>query len=65
MNVGDIMTKNPETAQMTDSIMDVASTMRDINVGFMPVMNGDVLAGVVTDRDIVLRAVANLSLIHI
>jgi CBS domain-containing protein len=59
MNVGDLMTKNPETAQMTDSIMDVASTMRDINVGFMPVMNGDVLAGVVTDRDIVVRAVAN------
>jgi CBS domain-containing protein len=59
MNVSDLMTKNPETAQMTDSIMDVASTMRDINVGFIPVMNGDVLAGVVTDRDIVVRAVAN------
>jgi CBS domain-containing protein len=58
MNVGDIMTQNPETAQMTDSIMDVALVMRDINVGFIPVLNGDILAGVVTDRDIVVRAVS-------
>jgi CBS domain-containing protein len=58
MNIGDMMTPNPVTAQMTDPIMDVAATMRDINVGFIPVLNGDILAGVVTDRDIVLRCVA-------
>jgi CBS domain-containing protein len=58
MNVSDIMTQSPETAQMTDSIMDIALVMRDINVGFIPVLNGDILAGVVTDRDIVVRAVA-------
>jgi CBS domain-containing protein len=58
MNVGDIMTQNPETTQMTNPIVDVAAIMRDINVGFIPVMNGDILAGVVTDRDIVIRGVA-------
>lgn len=58
MNIGDIMTQNPEAAQMTDTIVDVATIMRDINVGFIPIMNGDILAGVITDRDIVLRGVA-------
>ncbi|MHB8840602.1 MAG: CBS domain-containing protein [Candidatus Aquicultor sp.] len=59
MNVSDIMTKNPESAQVTDSIMDVASMMRDINVGFMPILDGNILVGVSTDRDIVIRAVAD------
>ncbi len=58
MNVSEIMTRNPEAAQVTDSIIDVASMMRDLNVGFMPVLDGDTLVGVVTDRDITLRAVA-------
>ncbi len=58
MNVSEIMTRNPEAAQVTDSIMDVASMMRDLNVGFMPILDGDTLVGVVTDRDITLRAVA-------
>ncbi len=58
MKVSEIMTRNPESAQVTDSILDVASMMRDLNVGFMPVLDGDTLVGVVTDRDITTRAVA-------
>ncbi|MBE0448507.1 MAG: CBS domain-containing protein [Actinobacteria bacterium] len=58
MKINEIMTKDPETAQVTDSIMDVASMMRDLNVGFMPIMDGDMLVGCVTDRDITIRAVA-------
>lgn len=58
MTIGEIMTQNPETAQVTDSIRDVASVMRDINVGFMPVLDGDLLVGCVTDRDITIRATA-------
>jgi len=58
VKISEIMTKNPETAQITDSIMDVASMMRDLNVGFMPIMDGDVLVGCVTDRDITVRSVA-------
>jgi len=59
VNVSDIMTKNPESAQVTDSIMNIASMMRDIDVGFMPILDGNILIGVVTDRDIVIRAVAD------
>lgn len=58
MKVSEIMTRNPESAQVTDSILDVASMMRDLNVGFMPVLDGDTLVGVITDRDITIRAVA-------
>ena len=59
VNVSDIMTKNPESAQVTDSIMNIASMMRDIDVGFMPILDGNILIGVATDRDIVIRAVAD------
>lgn len=58
MKIREIMTQNPEAAQVTDSIMDVASMMRDLNVGFMPILDGNTLVGVVTDRDIVVRCVA-------
>lgn len=58
MVISEIMTQNPETAQVTDSIRDVASVMRDINVGFMPILDGDLLVGCVTDRDITIRAIA-------
>ncbi|HEY3375836.1 MAG TPA: CBS domain-containing protein [Candidatus Aquicultor sp.] len=58
MNVNEIMTKNPESVQVTDPIDGVAASMRDLDVGFMPILDGDILVGVVTDRDIVLRAVA-------
>ena len=58
MKISEIMTANPETAQVTDPIVDVASTMKDLNVGFMPILDGDRLVGVVTDRDIVVRGVA-------
>lgn len=39
--------------------MDVASSMKDLNVGFMPVLDSNILVGVVTDRDIAVRAVAD------
>jgi len=40
------------------SLSDAARHMRDRNVGFLPVVEDDVLAGVVTDRDIVVRGLA-------
>lgn len=58
MKIREIMTQSPETAQITDSLRDVASMMRDLNVGFMPIMDGDTLVGVLTDRDITIRATA-------
>ena len=60
MKVSDIMTKDPETANPGTTIGDVAQMMRDLNVGIIPVVkeSGE-LAGVITDRDITIRVVAD------
>lgn len=59
MKVNDVMTKNVLTARETDKLSDVAEIMKEINVGIIPVVddNGK-LTGVITDRDITIRAVA-------
>jgi CBS domain-containing protein len=54
------MTKNPETAHLGTTISDIAQMMRDLNVGIIPVVKDDgELAGVITDRDITIRVVAD------
>lgn len=58
MNIQDLMTKDPQTVQMSEAVVDVASKMKRLNVGFLPVMDENTLVGVVTDRDIVIRAIA-------
>lgn len=58
MKAKDIMTKNPETVTPGASVADVARLMRDLDVGVMPVVDGDHLVGVITDRDITIRVVA-------
>ena len=57
----DIMTENPECVTPESSLADAAMKMRDLNVGIIPVVDseqGRRLKGVVTDRDITSRAVA-------
>ena len=55
----DIMTGAPECASAQETLVDAARKMRDLGVGFLPICgDDDRLAGVVTDRDIVLRCVA-------
>lgn len=58
MQIKEIMTPNPEMLPMNASLMDAASRMKHLNVGLMPVEEGHSVVGVVTDRDIVLRGVA-------
>ncbi|HCG98614.1 MAG TPA: CBS domain-containing protein [Actinobacteria bacterium] len=58
MKIKDLMTKDPKTVQTTSTLVETARKMKELNVGFMPVMNGNALVGVVTDRDIAIRAVA-------
>ena len=55
----DIMTGDVNTATGTMPIGEVAALMRDGDVGSLPVVDGGKLAGIVTDRDIVVRALAN------
>jgi CBS domain-containing protein len=58
MKARDIMTKNPETATPGTTVADVARMMRDLDVGIVPVVNGEKLLGVITDRDITIRFTA-------
>lgn len=57
-NVREIMTSNPITLQATASVAEAASAMRDYDMGDVLVADGDRLRGIVTDRDIVVGAVA-------
>jgi CBS domain-containing protein len=58
MLVKDVMTKNVECVRPDDTLQEAARKMRDLDVGPMPVCDGDRLAGMVTDRDITIRATA-------
>ncbi len=58
MFVRDIMQRHLETITSTASIQDAAGRMRDASVGFLPVVESGKLIGVVTDRDLVVRALA-------
>lgn len=56
--VKECMTRNPTVISKTTSIEEVARKMQELDTGFLPVGDGDRLDGVVTDRDIVLRVLA-------
>jgi CBS domain-containing protein len=58
MQIRDVMTKEIRSAGPSDTIRDVARLMRDLNVGTIPVCDNDKLLGLITDRDIVVRCVA-------
>jgi CBS domain-containing protein len=53
-----VMTSNPTTCEPQASVVDAAKVMAQEDVGSIPIVEGDRLAGVVTDRDIVIRVVA-------
>ena len=54
----DIMTKNVNVCSPQTAVRDIADKMQDDNVGSIPVIDGGRLIGIVTDRDIVCRIVA-------
>ena len=56
--VADIMSRGVRTLASNDSIVAAAKAMRELDVGVIPVCDGQTLVGLVTDRDIVLRAIA-------
>ena len=58
MKISDVMTAQPQAAQAGDSLRSVAEQMQQGDFGSMPVLDNEQLAGVVTDRDIVVRGVA-------
>ncbi len=59
MKVKDIMTTDVMTCKETDTLSDCTAMMKEFNIGAIPVMDdGGHLVGIITDRDIAVRAVA-------
>jgi CBS domain-containing protein len=56
--VADVMTRDVRSMTPQDTLSDAAKLMDELNVGVVPVCDGDRLVGVVTDRDIVVRGLA-------
>lgn len=57
--VSEVMTREVETIAPEASVQDAARLMSELNIGALPVCDGDALLGMVTDRDITLRATAS------
>ncbi|MFC0213200.1 CBS domain-containing protein [Paenibacillus chartarius] len=56
--VKDIMTKDCATVTTKDNVYEIAVKMKQFDTGFIPVVENNKLIGVVTDRDIVIRGLA-------
>jgi CBS domain-containing protein len=56
--VGDVMSRDPQSVEPGDSIEDAAKKMKKGDFGALLVVDGDDLKGIVTDRDIVVNAIA-------
>lgn len=54
----DIMCTHVETTETNSSIRDAAWKMKELNIGMLPVVDGGLPVGVLTDRDIAVRLVA-------
>jgi CBS domain-containing protein len=58
-DVSEVMTSDPRTVTAATTVEEAARAMRDDEVGSLPVVEGDRLVATITDRDIVLRVVAD------
>lgn len=58
MKVRDAMTRNVQTARPGDTVQQVARQMSELDTGFIPICEGERVVGLLTDRDIAIRAVA-------
>ena len=58
MEVKEVMTKETSVINALDAIAKGAKKMQEKDIGWLPVMSGEEVVGAVTDRDIVVRGVA-------
>jgi len=56
--VSEVMTRNPETVEVSDPVVEAARRMRDADTGDVIVLDNGRVVGVLTDRDITVRVVA-------
>jgi CBS domain-containing protein len=59
MKVKDIMTRNVKVVESDSTIQEVAEIMKELEVRDLPVIMGKDIVGIITDRDIVVKVVAN------
>ena len=58
MKISEILTPDPQCVSPETSLTKAAQKMRALDVGMLPICEHDRLAGTITDRDIVVRAIA-------
>lgn len=58
MKVTEVMTRNVDTCPAEATLQEVASRMKELDVGSIPVVDNNNLIGIITDRDIVTRGIA-------
>jgi CBS domain-containing protein len=56
--VREVMTQNPRTCDADGTVIEAARLMKQEDIGLVPIVQNDELVGTLTDRDIVLRVVA-------
>jgi CBS domain-containing protein len=59
MKIKEILTSNPEVIHPDATLCEAARKMKQYDVGMLPVCDGEKLIGAITDRDMVIRAMAN------
>jgi CBS domain-containing protein len=58
MEIREVMSRDVQIVSPDDTIRQAAAKMKEIDAGVLPVADGDKLVGMLTDRDIAVRAVA-------
>jgi CBS domain-containing protein len=59
MKICDVMTRDAQLTRPDDTLQHAAQMMKDCDCGILPVAGGDRLVGMITDRDIAVRAIAD------
>lgn len=59
MKISEILTPNPQCISPETTLASAAQKMKSLDVGMLPICEKDRLVGTVTDRDIIIRAVAS------
>lgn len=58
-HIRDVMTSNPRCVGQNDTVREAARIMREADTGVVPVVDGNKILGLITDRDIVVRGIAD------
>jgi len=58
MQIREVMTEGAEVVPLNAAAIEAAAKMRELDVGSLPVCDGERLEGIITDRDIAIRLVA-------